>query len=413
MSEWERTTLGEVASVVGGGTPSTREASYWGGDVLWLTPGELTKREGHVITGTERRISAAGLASSSAKMLPKDAVLLTSRATVGAVGLAGQPMTTNQGFQSLIAGPRVLPRFLMNWVQANRQEFESRASGSTFPEISGKKIKTIPLSVPPLAEQRRIVDVMAAVDRHIEALIAQRATAEEALSRLATEQVALPGGDGGVPLDSLLLRNIGGAWGSEPGTDDLDVDVYRSTEFTNWGILDGFAEAQRSVAKSHHKSRALEAGDILIEKSGGTPARSVGRVVTVQASDLRGPTIGANFLQLLRADSSLVLPRYLFWLLWGAHRRGDGFEFQSASTNIRNLQTKSYLARRVVLPVRDEQVAVAEALDAVQEAVLSVGTELTALRAYRATLLSALLSQQVEIPESYDALLDDASEVPA
>jgi type I restriction enzyme S subunit len=152
MSEWIETTLGDVADVIGGGTPSTKESAYWGGDVPWLTPGELTKREGKIITATERTISAEGLANSSAKLLPKGTVLLTSRATVGAVGLAGKPMATNQGFQSLVARSVVMPYFLMCWVQANREAFEKRASGSTFPEISGKRVKAIPIVLPPLDE---------------------------------------------------------------------------------------------------------------------------------------------------------------------------------------------------------------------------------------------------------------------
>lgn len=90
MSEWRETTLGEVAEVVGG-------------DVLWLTPGELTKRAGQVITSTERKITAEGLANSSAKMLPSGTVLLTSRATVGVVGLAGQPEISGKKVRGLPA----------------------------------------------------------------------------------------------------------------------------------------------------------------------------------------------------------------------------------------------------------------------------------------------------------------------
>lgn len=412
MSEWQRVRLGDVTTQVKDSEKVVPNKTYdllglrmWGGGAYLRESVDTTTSKAHTLyRATEgqfiyNRMFAWG--GSFGVVTPEfDGCYVSNEFPL----MAPDPHRLHVGFLRLyFQQPSV-------WAQIDEASTGTTRSRNRWKE---SLFAAHPIALPPLAEQRCIVDLMAVVDAQIEALKSQRAAAEDALSRLAIERVTLPGGDGGVALDSLLLRNIGGAWGSEPGTDDLDVDVYRSTEFTNWGKLGGFADAQRSVATSHHRSRALESGDILIEKSGGTPTRSVGRVVMVEASDLRNPTIGANFLQLLRADSSRVLPRYLFWIFWGAHRRGDGFDFQSASTNIRNLQTKAYLARRVNLPGREEQAAVAETLDAVQRAVFGVGAELAALHAYRSTLLSALISQQVEIPESYDALLDDTLEVSA
>lgn len=164
--EWRQTTLGEVAQVVGGGTPSTKNEAFWGDDHVWLTPTEVVKQDGGIVSGSTRKISAAGLAGSSATLLPRNTVLLTSRASVGFVALAGCQLATNQGFQSLIPDASVLPRYLMYWVQANREEFTSRAGGSTFPEISKSNVKLVPITVPPLAVQRRIVDVVGALDAH-------------------------------------------------------------------------------------------------------------------------------------------------------------------------------------------------------------------------------------------------------
>jgi len=157
---WEQTTIGQVADVVAGGTPRTKVPEFWSGDIVWVTPTEIVANKGGVIVDSKRKITQQGLDGSSAKMLPVDAVLLTSRATIGTVALAGVPLATNQGFASLVCGERLVPKFAMYWCQANTHELVSRAGGTTFREISRKKVAAIPLKLPPLLEQRRIVEVL-------------------------------------------------------------------------------------------------------------------------------------------------------------------------------------------------------------------------------------------------------------
>jgi type I restriction enzyme S subunit len=165
--DWVETTLGEVAEVIGGGTPSTRIGEYWEGDIVWLTPTEITSQDGKVVSDSIRKITDLGFRNSGAQMLPKDSVILTSRASVGFVALAGKELCTNQGFQSLIPKPSVLSKFLMFWIQLNRPEFESRSAGSTFKEISKSNVKSIKLELPPLAEQKRIVEIVNTIDEVI------------------------------------------------------------------------------------------------------------------------------------------------------------------------------------------------------------------------------------------------------
>ena len=169
-SEWSTSTLGEVTEIRGGGTPSTKEPDFWGGEIVWLTPTEVVKADGQRIGSSERCITQQGLNHSSAKLLPEGSVLLTTRASVGFVAISDKPLATNQGFQSLIPGNQVLPQFLMYWIQGNRDEFTQRASGSTFPEISKKKVASIPITYPSLALQNRIVSLMADMDEQIIAL---------------------------------------------------------------------------------------------------------------------------------------------------------------------------------------------------------------------------------------------------
>ena len=164
---WVETSLGEIAEVIGGGTPSTTNPEYWDGHILWLTPTEITSQDGQVVSDSIRKISDSGYKNSGAQMLPVDSVILTSRASVGFVALAGKELCTNQGFQSLIPKPSVLSKFLMFWIQLNRPEFESRSAGSTFKEISKSNVKSIKLELPPLSEQKRIVEIISTIDEVI------------------------------------------------------------------------------------------------------------------------------------------------------------------------------------------------------------------------------------------------------
>lgn len=192
---WIETSLGEIAEVIGGGTPSTTIAEYWDGDIIWVTPTEITAQDGKVVSDSIRKITDLGLKNSGAQILSRNSVILTSRASVGYVALAGKDLCTNQGFQSLIPKHSVLAKFLMYWIQQNRPEFESRSAGSTFKEISKSNVKSIKLKLPPLPEQKRIVDLISSVDSYIEALQQQLESAKKSRNAVLHELLTAGGVD--------------------------------------------------------------------------------------------------------------------------------------------------------------------------------------------------------------------------
>jgi type I restriction enzyme S subunit len=109
-----------------------------------------------------------GLKSSSAKILPKGTILLTTRATIGEMAIACEECATNQGFQSLIAKNQCNNIFIFNWIRNNKNELIKRANGSTFPEISKSQIESINILTPSLAEQTRIANILSFVNEKIE-----------------------------------------------------------------------------------------------------------------------------------------------------------------------------------------------------------------------------------------------------
>ncbi|MGN7131909.1 restriction endonuclease subunit S [Rhodococcoides corynebacterioides] len=168
--EWHEATVGSLGRVTGGGTPSTRVASYWGGGIPWFTPAEIKAEGSGLVSRSQRTISGEGLARSAATLLPAGSVLVTSRASLGYCAVAEVPVATNQGFASMIPNDRRSTWFFYYWTQQNRAELESRAAGSTFLEISAGKASSIPLERPSLDEQEAIGGVLRDADIELEGL---------------------------------------------------------------------------------------------------------------------------------------------------------------------------------------------------------------------------------------------------
>ena len=163
--EWEEKRLGDVADVVGGGTPDSADETYWNGDIVWFTPTEVKQK---YLGDSKRRITLEGIRRSSATILPIGTILLTSRATVGDVAISTVESATNQGFQSLVVHGDQSNEFWYYWLLQNRNELLRRANGSTFPEISGKGVKKLRAQVPSSAEEKKIAEYLSELDHLID-----------------------------------------------------------------------------------------------------------------------------------------------------------------------------------------------------------------------------------------------------
>ena len=157
--KWKWVQLRAVGKIVGGGTPRTNIPEYWENGVIpWYTPADLGKVTSIYVGTSSRRITAKGLANSSAIMIPKNTVLFSSRAPIGYIALATENCCTNQGCKSFVANESVILPMWAYWVlTARTPDIVSRASGTTFKEISGRGMGDTWIPLPPMAEQKRIV----------------------------------------------------------------------------------------------------------------------------------------------------------------------------------------------------------------------------------------------------------------
>lgn len=167
--EWKEVTLSEIGTIVGGATPSTKNTSFYDGNIPWLTPKDLSANSNKYILRGERNITEAGFKSCSCKMLPKGSVLFSSRAPIGYVAITANDMCTNQGFKSVIPNEETDSEFLYYLLKYNKDNIASQGSGTTFAEVSGKTMKEIEVMVPKETDdQHRIASILSSLDRKIE-----------------------------------------------------------------------------------------------------------------------------------------------------------------------------------------------------------------------------------------------------
>lgn len=165
--DWRQTAIHEMGQIFSGGTPDTNVDEYWNGDFLWCTPTDITDLKSRMIDDTSRKISAAGLAASSAKLMPIGSLLVCTRATVGDLAIAAKPISTNQGFKNLVPNSAFDVDFLYFLFLAKKNEVKRYACGSTFLELSKHDFENRMFATPELAEQKRIAAILKGADDRI------------------------------------------------------------------------------------------------------------------------------------------------------------------------------------------------------------------------------------------------------
>ena len=200
MSEWKTYKLGDVAQIIGGGTPSTTKEEYWNGEIGWLTPRDLTGYSFKYISKGERNITEEGLKNSSARLMPEGTVLMTSRAPIGYLAIAGDELCTNQGFKSFIVDEdKINNEYLYYLLKSNIDRIKSLGTGSTFAEVSATILKGFEIEIPDLPTQRQIAQILTSLDDKIELNLQMNQTLEAMAQAIFKEWFVdfnFPGFDG-------------------------------------------------------------------------------------------------------------------------------------------------------------------------------------------------------------------------
>ena len=158
--------LGEICEIVSGSTPKTGIAEYWDGNLKWITPAEIDD-ESYIITDSARKLTELGVKKTGLSSFPSGTVILSSRAPIGKVAIAGCEMYCNQGFKNLICSDRINNRYLYWFLKGNTAYLNSLGRGATFKEISKKIVSDIEINVPEISQQLAAVDALERVSEII------------------------------------------------------------------------------------------------------------------------------------------------------------------------------------------------------------------------------------------------------
>ncbi|ELL7396004.1 restriction endonuclease subunit S [Escherichia coli] len=194
---WTLSEIGAQIDIAGGATPSTKTPDFWdNGDIHWTTPKDLSNVKDKILLHTERKITKAGLGKISSGLLPVNTVLMSSRAPVGYLAIAKVPVAINQGYIAMKCNKELSPEFVLQWCSANMPEIISRASGTTFAEISKKNFKPIPLVKPPLELVKNYTKQVSAIYSLIENTMRENNSLTELrdtlLPKLLSGEITLP-----------------------------------------------------------------------------------------------------------------------------------------------------------------------------------------------------------------------------
>lgn len=397
--DWKECNIDDCAYIFQGGTPSTTNPKYWNGDVVWLTPGEITNNKGMYINNSERKITMEGVKNSSAVLLPKGTILLCTRATIGALAIADRELATNQGFKNLFCKQSTNNVFLAYLLLTKKDEMISKAIGTTFLEISKKELSKITVCIPELPEQQAIALVLADFDEHISNLTKliekKKAIRDGALEDLVSGKTRIDAFDGDweiVDFDDVIIPKARIGW------QGLKKDEYLTrgysyliggTDFQNGTIsLEGISYVSKERYDMDFNIQVNQE-DVLVTKDG-----TIGKVALVPKLD-KPATLNSGVY--VFKTNKRVESVYLYRILTSSIFKNFISQLSAGST-IKHLYQKDLKNFKFEIPIdTKEQQAIASILTAIDEEIESLEIEKAKMIQIREGAMDDLLTGRVRL----------------
>ena len=378
--------LGDVCTIVSGTTPKSSCPEYWDGDINWVTPAELND-ESDVIYDSQRKITKQAVIDSSLKPFPAGTVLLSSRAPIGKVAIAGTEMYCNQGFKNVICADAIYNRYLYHFRKSKTEYLNSLGRGATFKEISKSIVEEIEIPLPPLEKQYHIAALLDKVGD----LIAKRRAQLGKLDLLVKARFVEMFGDPvtnphGYPVHQLadyieFLTSGSRGWAqyfSDEGEYFITIKNVKNCRIT----LD---DVQYIVAPDNAEAirTKVQEGDLLISITA-----DLGRtgVVTKEIAD-HGAYINQH-LTCIRLNQKAVLPLYVAYYMESDAGKGQ-FQAKNQSAVKAGLNFNSINTLRLMVPPKEQQGSFIAFVERTDKSKLTIQQSLDKLE----TLKNALMQQ--------------------
>ena len=415
--EWEIKKIDEIGKLSGGGTPDTTNKEYWNGKILWAVPTDITKLQANLIGDTERKITKYGLENSSANLLPSGAILITSRATIGKCVITTKPITTNQGFQSIICGNEYNNLFIFYLIKYNRNILLRLSYGTTFLEISKKEMSKISIPVPnSTPEQQKIAEMLSNIDELINST--QKIIDQTKSLKKGLMQKLLTKGIGHKQFKKVnfgrhfISYEIPEEWelsrlGNHStvhgriGWKNLRSDEYLESGFpmlSVWSLVEtspygiDFTKGIKRLSQFRYDESPeiqLQNNDILIAKDG-----DIGRIGFIK--NLPEPATVNSHVVPVRVIDELINPEFLYWFFKSKPFQTYCKSFTSGTTI--PLFTQKDLRNCIIpIPKKEEQNKIVTILSNIDSRIISQIQYKEKLERLKKSLMQKLLTGEVRV----------------
>ena len=355
---WEQRKLGEIADIVGGGTPSTNNPSYWNGDIDWYAPAEIGEQI--FLTGSQKKITVLGLQKSSATILPVGSVLFTSRAGIGNTAILAKQGATNQGFQSIVPDSQITDSyFIFSRTHELKKYAEIVGAGSTFTEVSGKQMARMPILMPKIDEQVCIGTFFRNLDRLITLHQRKRGRLENIKKAMLEKMFPKNGAD--VPevrfvgfTEAWEQRKLGEiadiVGGGTPSTNNPsywngDIDWYAPAEIGEQIFLTGSQKKITVLGLQKSSATILPVGSVLFTSRAGIGNTAI---LAKQGATNQG-------FQSIVPDSQITDSYFIFSR---THELKKYAEIVGAGSTFTEVSGKQMARMPILMPKIDEQVCI-------------------------------------------------------
>ena len=387
--------IAEIGNVIGGGTPSTANPEYWDGEIPWISPKDLTGYNSTYISRGEKNITEKGLNKSGTRLLPKHTILFTSRAPIGYVALASNPICTNQGFKSIVCDEsKVVPLFLYYYLKANLDYIKLFGSGATFPEISGNSMKKIKISIfSDTNYQRRIASILSAYDNLIENNNRRIRLLEQMVENLYKEWFAyhnIVESSKEIRLTDIVSIHRGLSYSSE------EIECEEGNDLINLKNIQAFGgfrlEGTKKYNGKYKAEQVVKEGDLVMGVTDMTQdRRTVGSVALIpNISNLS--VISADLIKLESTIDNVFLYAMFRW------GKVSKYISQFANgANVLHLRPQILKNIKVLLPKKELIDQYVSTVKPMIETINKLNTETANLTRQRDLLLPRLMSGKLEV----------------
>ena len=402
MKEWRTYKIGDICKrVCSGGTPKSTEQSYYNGDIPWLNTKEINFNR---ISSTEKSITQYGLDNSSAKWIDKDSVIVAMYgATAAKVAINTIPLTTNQACCNLSIDENIADyRFVYFWLCANYASLASLANGGAQQNLNAQQIKDFEINLPDLATQQKIADVLWSIDDKINCNCAINDNLEQQAQALFEEWLGKTPTTKGV-FNDIIKTTIVGDWGQENKQGNYTHEVFciRGADIPTLRNGDKGKMPIRYILEKNYKTKQLQANDIVVEISGGSPTQSTGRVCMVTRSLLERlgkDLVCTNFCRAITPKDNYAIFIFLYWQM--LYNKNTMFSYENGTTGIKNFNIADFISKEEIdVPSSNDVEKLNKILQPMYDQIYANGLQNETLATLRDTLLPKLMSGEISVDD--------------